>query len=68
MKRIGSIILAVFFMAACNNSASDTTTTDTTSVKDNTDVHDTGMGSSMSDTMNRRDTIKMKDTSTKKKY
>jgi hypothetical protein len=69
MKKMGLIMCAVFFAMACNNSANNTTTTDSTSKKDNTNVYDTGAGSSMTDT-SRKDTSllpnKMQDTGIKK--
>jgi hypothetical protein len=70
MRKVGLIMFAVFLAAACNNSANDTKTTDSTAVKDNTNVYDTGAGSSMTDTNHRMDTSplpnKMQDTGTKK--
>ena len=67
MRKIGLILLAAVFAAACNNAAEETTTSDSTAVKDNTNVYDTGVGSSMTDTSKRIDTSsKMQDTATKK--
>lgn len=68
MKKIG-LIIAIAFFAACNNSGSDSTKTDSAAAKDNTNMYDTGVGSSVTDTAQRRDssmTPKMQDTSTKK--
>ncbi|HET9826809.1 MAG TPA: hypothetical protein VFP87_15820 [Chitinophagaceae bacterium] len=73
MKKIVSIALAAMLAAACNNSSKNTSTTDSSATKDNTNVYDTGVGSSMTDTSNRnmkRDTSlmpnKMQDTGMKK--
>lgn len=73
MKQIVSIALAVMLAAACNNSSNSTGTTDSSAAKDNTNVYDTGVGSSMTDTANRnikKDTSlmpnKMQDTGMKK--
>ncbi len=70
MRKIGLIMFAGLFAAACNNSADNTTTTDSTARKDNTNVYDTGVGSSMTDTGHKMDTTplpqKMRDTGTKK--
>jgi hypothetical protein len=69
MKKIGIVALIAFF-AACNNSANETGKTDSAAAKDNTNMYDTGVGSSMTDTAQRRDTSlllnKMPDTSIKK--
>ena len=69
MKKLGMIMLVAFF-AACNNSGTDTTKTDSSAVRDNTNMYDTGVGSSMTDTAQHRDTSlmpnKMQDTSIKK--
>lgn len=69
MKKIGIVALITLF-AACNNSANDTGKTDSAAVKDNTNMYDTGVGSSMADTAQQRDTSllpnKMQDTSIKK--
>lgn len=72
MKRIAFVAITALLAVACNNSANDTTTTDSAVTKDNTNVYDTGAGSSMTDTTNRmgRDTSqlqnKMQDTGMKK--
>jgi hypothetical protein len=70
MKKIGLIVFTVFAAIACNNSANDTSATDSTAAKDNTNVYDTGVGSSMTDTSRRVDTSplpnKMQDTGTKR--
>jgi|GraSoiStandDraft_4_1057263.scaffolds.fasta_scaffold105184_3 hypothetical protein len=71
MKKVGMIMLIAFF-AACNNAgtSTDTNKTDSSAVKDNTNMYDTGVGSSMTDTAQHRDTSlipnKMQDTSVKK--
>jgi len=69
MSKIGIMIFAAFFLTACNNSADNTTTTDS-AAKDNTNVYDTGVGSSMADTSHKMDTSnltnKMQDTGSKK--
>jgi hypothetical protein len=69
MKKIGMIMLIAFF-AACNNAGKSTNKTDSSAVKDNTNMYDTGVGSSMTDTAQRRDTAlipnKMQDTGAKK--
>lgn len=69
MKKIGMIML-IAFCAACNNAETGTTKTDSSAVKDNTNIYDTGVGSSMTDTAQHRDTSlipnKMQDTSAKK--
>jgi hypothetical protein len=68
MRNIGLAVFAVLLVAACNNSAGDTTSNDsTTTSKDNTNVYDTGVGSSMTDT-SKFDTLpnKMQDTGAKK--
>jgi hypothetical protein len=71
MKKIGFIMFAALVAVACNNSANSTKTTDSTAVKDNTNMYDTGTGSSMTDTSRRMDTSrlpnKMQDTGMKKK-
>jgi hypothetical protein len=58
------------FFAACNNSGTGTNKTDSSAAKDNTNMYDTGVGSSMTDTAQRRDTSlipnKIQDTSIKK--
>ena len=70
MKTIGLIVFAVFFAIACNNAGNSTKTTDSSAVKDNTNMYDTGVGSSMTDTSRRMDTSllpnKMQDTGIKK--
>ena len=73
MKKIGLIMVVAFFVA-CNNAGNSTNQTDSSatkdSAKDNTNMYDTGLGSSMTDTAQRRDTSlipnKMQDTATKK--
>jgi len=68
MKKIGIIMLIAFF-TACNNSGYDSTKTDSAAAKDNTNMYDTGVGSSMTDTAQRRDSVipnRMQDTSVKK--
>ena len=70
MSKIGIMMCAAFFLTACNNSADNTTTTDSAARKDNTNVYDTGVGSSMADTSHKMDTSnltnKMQDTGSKK--
>jgi uncharacterized protein YcfL len=73
MKKIIFIGLAAVLAAACNNSGTGSSATDSTSTKDNTNVYDTGVGSSMTDTSSRhmkKDTSllpnKMQDTGMKK--
>jgi hypothetical protein len=62
--------MLVAFFVACNNSGTNTNKTDSSAVKDNTNMYDTGVGSSMTDTAQHRDTSlipnKMQDTGTKK--
>jgi hypothetical protein len=62
------MLIAIF--AACNNSATETNKTDSSAVKDNTNMYDTGAGSSITDTAQHRDTSlipnKMQDTVIKK--
>ena len=69
MKKIGVIMLIAFF-AACNNTGNSTNKTDSYAVKDNTNIYDTGVGSSMTDTAQGRDTAlipnKKQDTGVKK--
>jgi hypothetical protein len=69
MKKRG-IIMLIAFCAACNNSGTSTNKTDSSAVKDNTNMYDTGVGSSMTDTSQHRDTSlmpnKMQDTGVKK--
>ena len=63
MKKTGIILFAILALsiAACNNTANNTSTTDSTSIKkDNTNMYDTGMGSSMTDTSKRNDTLPRK--------
>jgi len=70
MKTLGLIGFTVFFAVACNNSGNSTNTTDSSSKKENTNIYDTGVGSSMTDTARRMDTsllpIKTQDTGIKK--
>jgi len=73
MKKIILIALAAALAAACNNSGTSSSTTDSTATKDNTNVYDAGVGSSMTDTSAgnmKRDTSqlqnKMQDTGMKK--
>lgn len=73
MKKIASIAFVAMLAAACNNSSNTGSATDSTATKDNTNVYDTGVGSSMTDTSNRnmrQDTSrlpdKMQDTGMKK--
>jgi hypothetical protein len=73
MKKIVLIALAASLATACNNSGSSTSATDSSAAKDNTNVYDTGVGSSMTDTSSRnmkKDTSllpnKMQDTGMKK--
>lgn len=70
MRKIGLVAFTAFIVLACNNPANETTSTDSTAVKDNTNVYDTGAGSSMTDTSHRMDTSplpnKMQDTTAKK--
>ena len=69
MKKIG-LIAVVAFIVACNNAGDSTNQTDSSATKDNTNMYDTGVGSSMTDTAQHRDTSlipnKMQDTGTKK--
>ena len=69
MKKIGFIVCAALFTVACNNVGNSTKTTDSASLKDKTNMYDTGIGSSATDT-NRHDTSlipnKMQDTGMKK--
>ncbi|HZJ58932.1 MAG TPA: hypothetical protein VFD24_01595 [Chitinophagaceae bacterium] len=69
MKKIGLIAVVAFFVA-CNNAGNSTKQTDSSATKDNTNMYDTGVGSSMTDTAQHRDTSlipnKMQDTGTKK--
>jgi uncharacterized lipoprotein YajG len=69
MKKIG-IIAAIAFLAACNNAGNSTNKTDSSAVKDNTNMYDTGVGGSATDTARHSDTSfipnKMHDTATKK--
>lgn len=75
MKQVVIGAVMVLLVAACNNSAPGTGTTDSASgdssvKKDNTNMYDTGVGSSMTDTTHRIDTSlipgKMPDTGIKK--
>ena len=70
MKKLGLIIFTAVVAIACNNSASNTSNTDSAAVRDNTNVYDTGVGSSMTDTGRRMDTSplpnKIQDTGSKK--
>lgn len=71
MKKTGIIAIVTFFAIACNNAGNSTNTTDSTSTdKDNTNMYDTGVGSSMTDTSKHMDTSllpnKMQDTGMKK--
>jgi hypothetical protein len=73
MKKMILIALATGLAAACNNSGTSSSTTDSSAAKDNTNVYDTGVGSSMTDTSGRnmkKDTSllpnKMQDTGMKK--
>ena len=71
MKKTVLIACVTFFMAACNDSANESSVTDSTAKKDNTNMYDTGAGSSMTDTAHRmKDTSllpnKMQDTGVKK--
>lgn len=69
MKKIGFIAL-IAFLAACNNAGNGTNKTDSSAAKDNTNMYDTGVGSSATDTARRGDTSlmpnKMRDTGMKK--
>ena len=69
MRKMGVIVLIAFF-AACNNAGNSTKQTDSSAAKDNTNMYDTGVGSSMTDTAQHRDTSlipnKMQDTGIKK--
>ncbi|HEV8507675.1 MAG TPA: hypothetical protein VGQ53_19825 [Chitinophagaceae bacterium] len=69
MKNIG-LIMAIAFFVACNNAGTSTKQTDSSAAKDNTNMYDTGVGSSMTDTAQHRDTSlipnKMQDTGIKK--
>ena len=61
--------MLIAFFTACNNSGYDSTKTDSAAAKDNTNMYDTGVGSSMTDTAQRRDSVipnRMQDTSIKK--
>ena len=69
MKKLGMIMLIAFFFFFFN-SGTDTNKTDSSAVKDNTNMYDTGVGSSMTDTAQHLDTSlipnKMQDTAIKK--
>ena len=71
MKKMG-LIVAIAFLAACNNAGNSSTKTDSAAVKDNTNMYDTGVGSSATDTAQqpRKDTSamlnKVQDSSIKK--
>ena len=69
MKKLGMIMLIAFF-TACNNAGTGANKTDSSAVKDNTNMYDTGAGRSMTDTAHHRDTSlipnKMQDTAIKK--
>ena len=68
MRKIGIIVLIAFF-AACNNAGNRTKQTDSSAAKDNTNMYDTGVGSSMTDTAHRDTSLipnKMQDTGIKK--
>ena len=69
MKKIGFITL-IAFLAACNNAGNSTSKTDSSAVKDNTNMYDTGVGGSATDTARHGDTSlipnKMQDTGMKK--
>jgi len=64
------MVMLIAFFAACNNAGTGTDKTDSSAVKDNTNMYDTGVGSSMTDTAQHRDTSlipnKMQDTGAKK--
>jgi PBP1b-binding outer membrane lipoprotein LpoB len=64
MKKIGSLIIAAFLFAACNNSGTGTNASDTTN------TYDTSSGNNMMDTSQHMDTSmmpnKMQDTTMKK--
>jgi hypothetical protein len=71
MKKIGLVVVIATILAACNNSGNSTnTTTDSSATKDNTNMYDTGVGSSITDTAQHSDTSlipnKMQDTGIKK--
>ena len=73
MKKIILIALAAGLAVACNNSGTSSSTTDSSATKDNTNMYDTGVGSSMTDTsrqnMNKDTSLlpnKMQDTGMKK--
>jgi uncharacterized protein YidB (DUF937 family) len=73
MKKTAMAVLAAMLAVACNSSGSGSSTTDSSSMRaDSTSntMTDTGVGSSMTDTMQRRDTQnmtdKMQDTGIKK--
>jgi hypothetical protein len=70
MKKIGLIVLVAAFAAACNNSGNSTNQADSTAVKDKTNVYDTTIGNTMTDTSRHMDTSllpnKMQDTGMKK--
>jgi hypothetical protein len=70
MRKTGLIIFAIFTAVACNNPATDTKGPDSAAARDHTNVYDTGLGSSMTDTSRRLDTSllpnKMQDTGGKK--
>jgi hypothetical protein len=68
MRKIGIIVLVTFF-AACNNAGNSTKQTDSSAAKENTNMYDTGVGSSMTDTAHRDTSLipnKMQDTGIKK--
>jgi len=69
MKKVG-IVMVIAFFAACNSAGNSSNKTDSSVTKDNTNMYDTGVGSSMTDTAQHRDTSlltnKMQDTGMKK--
>jgi len=64
------MVVLIAFFAACNSTGNSTNQTDSSATKDNTNMYDTGTGSSMTDTAQHRDTSslqnKMQDTGIKK--
>ncbi|HMG68229.1 MAG TPA: hypothetical protein VK588_11105 [Chitinophagaceae bacterium] len=70
MKPIVLLVAAAFFTTACNNAGNSTKTVESNATKDNTNMYDTGVGSSATDTSHRIDTSlipnKMQDTAIKK--
>jgi len=56
MKKLGFFMLVGLIAVSCNNAGNSTKTTDSTAAKDNTNMYDTGVGSSATDTSHPKDT------------